>query len=31
MAAEYNSQGYKNAKALKDGVEGWRKAGFPIV
>jgi len=31
MAAEYNLQGFKNAKALKDGVEGWKKAGFSIL
>jgi rhodanese-related sulfurtransferase len=30
MAAEYNALGFRNAKALQDGVKGWQAAGFPL-
>jgi rhodanese-related sulfurtransferase len=26
-----NQMGYINAKALKDGVEGWKAAGYALV
>jgi rhodanese-related sulfurtransferase len=29
MAEEYRQKGFLNVKALKGGVEGWKKAGFP--
>lgn len=25
------AQGYPNMKALKGGVEGWKKEGLPVV
>ena len=31
MAAEFNQQGYVNAKALLGGVAAWQQAGFPVV
>jgi len=31
MASQYQEQGFQNAKALKDGVEGWKKSGFPLL
>jgi rhodanese-related sulfurtransferase len=27
----YNKLGYPNAKALLDGVEGWKKAGYKVL
>lgn len=26
LAGQYNEMGYQNAKAMKDGFEGWNKA-----
>jgi len=31
MAGQYRELGFKNAKALKDGVEGWKKSGYPFL
>ena len=31
LASQYQELGFRNAKALKDGVEGWKKAGFSII
>jgi rhodanese-related sulfurtransferase len=28
---KYNKLGYPNAKALLDGVEGWKKAGYKVL
>jgi rhodanese-related sulfurtransferase len=28
---KYNRLGYSNAKALLDGVEGWKKAGYRVL
>jgi len=28
---KYNRLGYPNAKALLDGVEGWKKAGYGVL
>jgi len=28
---KYNKLGYPNAKALLDGVEGWKKAGYRVL
>ncbi len=30
MAGEYKEKGFKNSKVLDGGVEGWKKAGYPI-
>ena len=31
LADEYKQKGFQNVKALKGGVEGWKKAGFPTL
>lgn len=31
QAVKYNRLGYSNAKALLDGVEGWKKAGYRVL
>jgi len=28
---KYNGLGYANAKALLDGVEGWKRAGYKVL
>jgi rhodanese-related sulfurtransferase len=30
LAAQYIEKGYPNAKALKDGIDGWEAAGYPM-
>jgi rhodanese-related sulfurtransferase len=30
LAAKYNEKGYPNAKALKDGIDGWKEAGYSM-
>jgi len=31
VAAEYAEKGFMNVSALKDGVEGWKAAGYPLI
>jgi rhodanese-related sulfurtransferase len=31
VAAEYAEKGFKNVYALKDGVNGWKSAGYPVI
>jgi hypothetical protein len=31
LAAQYIGKGFKNAKALGGGVDGWKQAGLKIV
>jgi len=31
VAAEFNQQGFVNAKALLGGVAAWQQAGLPVV
>jgi rhodanese-related sulfurtransferase len=31
QAEKYTKEGFRNAKVLDRGVEGWKKAGYPFI
>ena len=31
QAARFQAMGFRNAKALKGGVEAWQRAGYPMA
>jgi rhodanese-related sulfurtransferase len=31
VAEEYQSKGFMNAKALRGGVDAWKKAGYGVI